>query len=610
MFKIPVLNAREQQADPELAKKLHKTDSLPLKYSIRAFFKIAVPYWKTRDSLVSWILLGLIIALTTGAIYLATAFNSWYKSFWDTIQNYDVPGFKHYLLMFVILATIHVVVSVYNAYLRSRLAIRWRRWLTDHVMHEWLSDDAYYKMQLADRNTENPDQRISEDLNAFVSNSISLLLGTATDLAMIGTFGVVLWDLSHSVTLTLWNDDTITLPDGYLLYLAIVYALAGTVFTFLFGRPLVKLNFRQQRYEADFRFSLIRVRENSESISLYKGEREEERILSARFKDVVVNYIKLITCTKRLGFFTLSYAQLAVIFPILVAAPMYFAKIITMGSIMQISSAFGRVQDSLSTLIDNFTSWAAFKADIDRLALYFDSMEAADRVHCLEPEKDGAVFKVEALEVRTPAQQQLCRELSMKLNSGDRLLIRGRSGCGKSTLIKTIAGIWPYASGNVNFPEKASTLFLSQRPYLPLGTLRQAAAYPGTPEQDGRVEQYLDLLGLSRLKEYLDVDDNWSQSLSLGEQQRIAVIRALLLKPDVVFLDEASSAMDEQSEKVAYTLLSENLPSSIIVSVGHRSTLRAFHNLTLECADGLDWKVVNTQNNDGLKNGPRASEEL
>ncbi len=591
MFKISILSNQEKQSDPGLEKKLHGSDSLPLRLSIRAFFRIAVPYWRSRDSLVAWVLLGLIIALTSGAVYLATLFNSWYKSFWDSIQNYDVPGFKHYLLVFCGLATIHVVVSVYNSYLRSCLAIRWRRWLTAKVMGEWLSDNAYYRMQLADRNTENPDQRISEDLNAFVSYSISLLLGTASDLAMLGTFGVVLWDLSNSVTLTLWNDDTLTLPDGYLLYLAIVYAVAGTLLTFFFGKPLVRLNFRQQRYEADFRFSLIRVRENSESVSLYKGEKQEGRVLTSRFKDVVTNYIRLIRCEKRLGFFTLSYAQLAVIFPILVAAPMYFAKIITMGSIMQINSAFSRVQDSLSTIISNFSSWAAFKADIDRLALYFDSMDAADHVQCLEPVAEGDSFKTEDLEVATPAGEILCSHLNLALNDGDSLLIRGRSGCGKSTLIKAIAGIWPYAKGKVVYPKDASSLFLSQRPYLPQGTLREAAAYPLGPEHEGLTEKYMEGLGLGAWISSLDKEDNWSQSLSLGEQQRIAVIRALLMKPKLLFLDEASSAMDEKSESIAYSLLKEQLSASIIVSVGHRSSLATFHDKVLECAQGEPWVV-------------------
>ena len=604
MFKHAILNAREQSADPKLEKELHKSDSLPLKLSIRAFFRIAIPYWKSKDALFSWLLLVLIIAMTAGVVFLATAFNSWYKSFWDTIQNYDVPGFKHYLLVFTGLAAIHVVVSVYNSYLRSCLAIRWRRWLTEKVMSEWLENNAYYRMQLADRNTENPDQRISEDLNAFVNYSISLLLGTASDLAMLGTFGVVLWDLSHAVTLTLFNGEALTLPDGYLLYLALVYAIGGTVLTFYFGKPLVRLNFRQQRYEADFRFSLIRIRENAESVALYKGEKEENRILTSRFGNVVKNYIRLISCEKRLGFFTLSYAQLAVIFPILVAAPMYFAKIITMGSIMQISSAFGRVQDSLSTIISNFSSWAAFKADIDRLALYFDSMDSADRVQCLIPTSEESDFKVANLQVRAPTGELLCKDLSFTLHKGESLLIRGRSGCGKSTLIKSVAGIWPYAQGLVSYPQKA-VLFLSQRPYLPQGTLREAAAYPLPPEHKGNTEKYMQLLGLSHLIVSLDVEDNWSQTLSLGEQQRIAVIRALLMKPELLFLDEASSAMDEDAENTAYTLIKKELPQCMFVSVGHRSTLLKFHSFVLECGKQeseehgkekvAQWKVHNRE---------------
>lgn len=592
MFKIPLLSTGEKKTSPDYDKALHGSDSLPLKLSVKAFFKIALPFWKSKDSKVAWFLLFMIVALTASAVYLATAINSWYKSFWDTIQNYDVPGFKHYLLVFAFLATIHVVVSVYNSYLRSCLAIRWRRWLTDKVMHEWMSDDVYYRMQLADRNTENPDQRISEDLNAFVTYSISLLLGTASDLAMLGSFGVVLWDLSHAVTITLWNDDTLTLPDGYLLYLALVYAVMGTLLTFYFGKPLVKLNFRQQRYEADFRFSLIRVRENGESVSLYHGEQEEERILGSRFKNVVLNYIKLIGCEKRLGFFTLSYAQLAVIFPILVAAPMYFAKVITVGSIMQISSAFGRVQDSLSTIINNFSAWAAFKADIDRLALYFDSMDHASNVKCLKPVQEGESFKVSNIRVYTPQGSELCRDLSFELKRGDALLIRGRSGCGKSTLMKTVAGIWPYSEGEVIYPENSKVLFLSQRPYLPLGTLREAAAYPNSPERSGLTERFLKELGLEKLIPYLDTEDNWSQSLSLGEQQRIAVVRALLMKPDLLFLDEASSAMDGKSEQKAYGLIKELLASSVLVSVGHRSSLIGYHNITLECEDGSAWRVV------------------
>ncbi len=590
MFKISIF---KDESDASLMRsKYHGADSLPLKVSVRTAGRMIKLYWSSKDSLFSWFLLFLIVVLTSGAIYLAKVFNTWYKDFWDTVQEYNLPGFKYQLMMFAILATIHVVVSVYNAYLRSQLCIRWRRWFTGKVMHDYLDGDAFYKMQLEDRKTENPDQRISEDLGNFVSLTVSLLLGTASDLAMLGTFGVVLWDLSHAVTMTLWNGYQLHLPDGYMLYLAVAYAFIGTVLTFFIGKPLVKLNFRQQRYEADFRFSLIRVRENSESISLYNGQIPEEKVLRSRFAEVVKNYFSLIKREKVLGFFTLGYAQTAVIFPMLIAAPMYFAKVITIGSIMQISSAFGKVQDSLSTIISSFSTWASYKAVIDRLALFFDSMDSSNEIECLAPKKEGYRFKINSLNVKTPSGKILWKDLSLELNAGQSLLIRGPSGCGKSTLIKTIAGIWPHAQGEIMEPESYSTLFLSQKPYLPLGTLRDAVSYPGTTVTDGRIEVYLHALSLDHLALSLDKEDNWSQMLSLGEQQRIAIIRALLIKPKILFLDEASSALDERIESVAYDLLRKELDDSMILSVGHRSSLIEKHELLLisENKDGA-WKL-------------------
>ncbi len=592
MFKTSIF--KDEDNAKSLRERFHGADSLPLKVSIKAAWRMILLYWKSKDSLWSWLLLALIVVLTSGAIYLAKVFNTWYKEFWDTVQNYDLPGFKHQLIVFVVLASIHVVVSVNNAYLRSLLCIRWRRWFTTKVMQDYLNADTYYKMQLEDRKTENPDQRISEDLGGFVTSTVSLILGTASDLAMLGTFGVILWDLSSAVDMTLWNGYKLHLPDGYMLYLAIAYALIGTLLTFKIGKPLVKLNFRQQRYEADFRFSLIRVRENSESIALYKGNETEEKILNNGFISVVTNYLNLIKREKRLGFFTLSYAQTAVIFPLLIAAPMYFAKIISIGSIMQINSAFGRVQDSLSTVISSFSSWASYKAIIDRLALFFDSMDSSSEIHCLKANKDDAtnVFKVENLTVSNPNAEPLWKDLSFDLIKGQSLLIRGPSGCGKSTLIKTFAGIWPYALGSISEPKQDSILFLSQRPYLPLGTLKEAVCYPGELVADEIVVNYLDKLGLSHLAESLDKQDNWSSILSLGEQQRIAIIRALLIKPNILFMDEASSALDEQIEQTAYQLIKTELKDSILMSVGHRSSLIKMHDfvLTSQKKDAL-WSL-------------------
>ena len=555
-------------------------DSLPLKVTLKIFGRMLKSYWCSKDSLKSWFLLLAIIALTGGSVYIATSINTWYKTFWDVIQQYDLDGFKQQIVVFIILASIHVLVSVYNAYLKSCLAINWRTWLTGKTMDRWLQSDNYYKLQLLDKNTDNPDQRIAEDLNLFVSATIVLILGTATDIAMLFTFGVVLWNLSSAVTITVWGYQ-VSLPDGYMCYLALLYAILGTALTFYLGRPLVRLNFRQQRYEADFRFSLIRVRENGESIALYKGDKEEGKYLRHSFADLVANYIKLIVCTKRLGFLTLGYAQTAVIFPILISAPLYFAKIITMGSIMQINSAFGRVQDSLSTLVSNFNSWASWKSVVDRLSLFYMSLEEVERIACLKTPQDRSALEVEKLELKTPRGQLLLEDLNLSLKQGQSLLIRGPSGCGKSTLIKAIAGIWPYADGEVHYIHDSQALFLSQKPYLPQGTLRLAASYPSAPETDGQTEHYFKLLGLEHLIPHLDEVDIWSHILSLGEQQRVAVVRALINKPQILFLDEASSAMDELTEKKAYELLRQELPDTIIISVGHRSTLLQQHELVL-----------------------------
>ena len=593
MFKISIFK-HEDDAD-KLRSQYHGKDSLPIKVSIKVALRMLKLYWTDKDSIPSWILLSIIVILTSGAIYLAKVFNTWYKDFWDTVQKYDLPGFKYQLMMFAILATIHVIVSVYNAYLRSKLAINWRQWLTKKVMHDYLGDNTYYKMQLEDRKTENPDQRISEDLSSFVSLSISLILGTLSDLAMLGTFAVVLWDLSYAVDMTLWNGYVLHLPDGYMLYLAIAYALVGTILTFIIGKPLVRLNFRQQRYEADFRFSLIRVRENSESISLYQGEQSEEQILKLKFTDVVKNYVRLIKREKVLGFFTLGYAQTAVIFPMLIAAPMYFAKVITIGSIMQISSAFGKVQDSLSTVIQSFSSWASYKAVVDRLALFFDSMDASTQIECLKAKDTVKDFALEHLEVKDPKQDILWQDLSINLTKGQSLLVRGPSGCGKSTLIKTIAGIWPHATGDIQIPTKDKVLFLSQRPYLPQGSLFDAACYPGEKQDESKVAKLFEELRLDYLLKDLHREDNWSSMLSLGEQQRIAIIRALLLKPDLLIMDEASSALDEAIENTAYNLIKQELSNSIILSVGHRSSLIKMHDLILLSKGSGKWQLESSK---------------
>ncbi|MCR5084161.1 MAG: ABC transporter ATP-binding protein/permease [Succinivibrionaceae bacterium] len=593
MFSSSVLHEREvgERVDRE---RLHSSTSLPLRLTLRCFLRILRPYWLSREGLAGWGMLATIVALNASFIYLNTLLNTWQRDFWDSIERYEMDRFFPFLLQFSLIALFWVLSNVYNTYINSRLCIRWRRWLTEHVLEDWMRGSAYYKMQLLDAHTDNPDQRIAQDLNEYVVGTLSLFLSTLSDIANLITFSVVLWGLSHSVTLELWGQQ-VTLPDGYLLYISLCYSCLGTIATFLIGRPLVRLTFRQERYEANFRYALVRVRENSESIALYNGEAQEDRNLGESFSEILSNLMRLIYCRMRLALLTRTYLRVGGVFPILIAAPMYFAKIITMGTIMQISNAFSHVQGALSTLVTSFTAWAAWKATVDRLALYFDAIDEAQGLKCAIPAREGQGVRLSGLEVRTPSGDKLIKGLSLELSPGERLLIRGPSGCGKTTLLRAVAGLWPYASGQVSFPGEGEVMFLSQRPYLPLGSLRAAACYPHPEDHSERVGEFLAQLGLARLIPDLDRSDNWSQMLSLGEQQRVALVRALLARPALLFLDEASSALDEETEDLAYSLLESALPSTIIVSVGHRPGLDRHHNVALQ-GDGLgNWSVVARQ---------------
>ena len=469
---------------------------------------------------------------------------------------------------------------VYKSYVISALIIRWRRWLTINYLDRYLNNGTYYKIQVSDQKTDNPDQRIAEDLNQFVSLTISIVIEFATEIATLITFGIILYNLSSSVEFEAF-DYKFMLPDGYLLYAGIIYALIGTALTFWIGKPLTLLNFRQQRFEADFRFSLIRLRENAESVAIYKGENEEKRRFNNLFFDVVLNYSNLISRVKKLGFFTLGYVQTAVIVPLIVGCPLYFAKVLTMGGLMQINSCFRTVQDSLSIIVTNFTSLAEWKAVIDRLSLFDESIKRGEALKSLEV-KNADKITLKDVSLYRPDNTLIKDKLNLVLENGDKLLIQGHSGCGKSTLLRTIAGIWPYAKGEIAMPQDKSTLFLSQKPYMPLGTLRSSIYYPKSPEINDESNKILfdllDKVGLSHLKERLDEVDQWSHLLSLGEQQRIAFLRVLLLKSDIVFLDEVTSALDEDNEYKLYKMLNDNLPKTTIISVGHRSTLVSLHN--------------------------------
>ena len=568
------------------------TPTPPVRHLWRNFWMLLKPFWASKEGKTKGLLLLLVVlALTAGAVYLQKKLNTWYNEFYNSIQTYNFPEFQSLLLTFCGLAAIWVLVGVHRTYFNQMLQIIWRRWLTQNRITHWLANNNFYRLQLTDRQTDNPDQRIAEDINEFVASTLTLSIGYLRELATLFTFLGVLWTLSKPTTLSIGNT-TFHLAQGYMVWAALAYAIFGTVLTFWIGRPLVSLNFNQQRYEADFRFSLVRLRENAESVALYQGSQEEGHYLRSRFLQVVDNFYALMKRQKILGFFTLGFNQTAVIFPIILGAPLYFAKQITLGDLMQTLSAFGTVQGSMSLLVDSYTDLARWKSVVDRLATFEQGLQHAEHLPRLEPEKSGETLQLQQVKVEQPNGFILMHEANWQLKQGDSMLIQGPSGCGKSTLLRTLAGLWPFASGKVCYPANSLPLFLSQKPYLPLGSLRQVLSYPLPEVPNTEAIEVLQAVGLDKLSARLDDTELWSQILSLGEQQRIAFARILVVKPDVLFLDEATSALDEQSEAMLYRLLRTQLPQTIMVSVGHRSTLHPFHEKKLLWQENGQWQFA------------------
>ncbi|MBQ6757597.1 MAG: ABC transporter ATP-binding protein/permease, partial [Selenomonadaceae bacterium] len=501
--------------------------------------------------------------------------NEWYQIFWDALQNYEQERFFPLLGQFTAIAFIYIIIAVYAVYLRQMLQIKWRTWMTNNYLRDWMGGQTYYRLQDA---TDNPDQRISEDIGQFVNLSLTLLINFLKQLTTLAAFGVVLWNLSGSITIA-----GLVIP-GYMFWFSLVYSGIGTVFAHKVGRKLIGLNFDQQKYEADFRFSMMRVRENSESIAFYRGEQAEMEGFNLKFSNVIKNYWQLMKKTKHLNFYVNGYAQLAVIVPYLMAYPRYFAKEIQLGGLMQISSAFGRVQDALSFFVDSYDTLASLAAVINRLAGFTEHMQEAKTVQSKVTTATAPELKISALSVALPTGRALLNKLSLQLQNAKALLVTGSSGCGKSTLLRTLAGIWAYASGEISLPTGAHVMFLPQKPYLPLGTLRRALIYPVAEKDsppDDKLKRTLRLVDLPALVDKLDEADDWSRILSLGEQQRLAFARVLLTAPDYIFLDEATSALDEPRELEMYELLREQLPKATVVSVGHRSTLFKLHDVEL-----------------------------
>jgi putative ATP-binding cassette transporter len=551
----------------------------------RKFWRLAWPYLTPRRSWRPLLTLALLLLLAMAAVRMTVLFSFWYNGFYSALQVLDQSAFWRFLGIFAVLATVHVVRTLADSYAGQAFDIHWRVWLNDHLTRDWLGAGAYYRGHFVNEPVDNPDQRIEQDITMFVTGSRTLAIGALSALVSLVAFTGILWGLSGPLTVA-----GVEIPRA-MVFVVFLYVIVATWFAFKIGRPLIKLNFLSERLTANFRYALVRLRENAENVAFYQGEAVERGNLWTRFTAYIANLWARVYRGLKFDGFNLSVSQVAVVFPFILQAPRFFTGAIKLGDVMQTSQAFGQVQDALSFFRTSYDTFAQYRATLDRLNGFLDANEAARALPSVqtEPLPDG--LDINGVTVRRPDGGVLLHTLNLRLRPGQTLLIKGPSGSGKTTLLRALAGLWPYAQGHVRRPEGASALFLSQRPYLPLGDLRSAVAYPGValPQDDARLADALRQVNLGHLSARLDEVADWSRILSIGEQQRVAFARVLFNRPAIVFLDEATSATDEGLEHMLYSLLRSALPDCMLVSVGHRSTLDPFHTHRLDLDGAGGW---------------------
>lgn len=562
---------------------------------IVGLFHLITPYWNSEEKKSARLYLAAIITLTIAAVYMTLLLNEWFNSFYSALQNYDSDAVYRGLLRFTGLAFAHIAFAVYSYYLQQRLALRWRKWMTKNYLAKWTGQQMYYRLEMFSQGTaDNPDQRISEDINLFTARTLSFMSGLLRSATTIVCFIFVLWNLSEILSFSAAGQEFHIY--GYLVWTALAYSVLSTWITHKVGHRLVSLNYLQQKLEADFRFSMVRLRETAESVAFYNGAAKEEAFLSNRFMTLLRNTLFIIKKQKQLSWLTNSYAQIAIIFPFVVAVPRYLSQNISLGGLMQIANCFGKVQDAMSYFVDVYASLAEWQSCAERL-LSFDKHIAA--IEKETEEKSGSLVREETpdrlrltdVTISVPAMdenkrtREIISSAACTIRSGEHVILKGPSGSGKSTLLRTLAGFWPYVKGHISIPAPSEMMFIPQKPYIPMGTSAEAASYPLETADEEILSSLLVECGLSHLMEKPDTEADWSHILSLGEQQKLAFVRVFLRKPKWVFLDEATSAMDEETEEKMYRLLTA-LPGTTVISIGHRSTLDKWHNRVLRIENG------------------------
>ena len=552
----------------------------------KQFWMFAGGYLSPKRSIKPLLFFVLIVTLTLFSVRLSLVHSTWYNNMYTALQEFNQTVFWEQMILFCFIAGFSVAAALISYYLNQRFSINWIEWLNTELLEKWMDKRAYYKSQYIGNNLDNPDQRIQQDIQSYVKTTLSLSTGVIDAVTSMISYTILLWGLAGPMTLL-----GIEIPRA-MVYLVFAYVIFTTLIAFWLGKPLIRLNFANEKLNANYRYSLIRVKEYAESIAFYAGEKVEKSRLYKQFRAVIDNMWDIVFRALKFSGFNLVVSQISVVFPLLIQVGRYFEKQIKLGDLMQTLQVFGKLHSNLSFFRNTYDSFAEYKATLDRLTGFHYSVEAAQKQSKTDITDHPTDVIFQHLSVKSPMGKILIKDLNLTLTQGNSLLIQGQSGVGKTTLLRTIAGLWSYAEGKIFCPQH-NTLFLSQRPYLPQGNLLTALYYPDTTENVdlAKITRVLEQVQLAHLQDRLEQEQDWSRILSLGEQQRLAFARLLLHKPKVAFLDEASASLDEGMEHAMYRLIREELPNTTIISVGHRSTLVPLHQQQLELHTDGSWVV-------------------